>query len=120
MRYLTPLGRVRDPGIMDWRDAMKRLRAARYDRVLLPVVRRLRPGARLLLVQPLFGHPDAPWTVLIRNISRRWTRSLRRSGLVRTVRTIHPRGGSSRSSVSATLLERTTHAAATRHPRHGG
>jgi mannosyltransferase len=118
MRYLTPLGRVRDPGVMDWRDAMKRLRAARYKLVLLPAVRRLRPGARLLLVQPQFSHPDAPWTALIRRITRRWTRSLRRSGLVRTLRTIHPDRGSSRSTVSAILLERTTHAQAGRHPRH--
>jgi mannosyltransferase len=119
MRYVTPLGRVRDAGVMDWRDAMKRLVAARYERVLLPAVRRMRPRERLLLVQPLFSHPAARWTVLIRQISRRWDRSLRRSGLVRTVRTIRPRRRSSRSTVSATLLERTTHAQAARHPRHG-
>jgi mannosyltransferase len=120
MRYVTPLGPVGDPGVMDWRDAMKRLGAARYARVLLPAVRSMRPRARLLLVQPLFSHPDAPWTVLIRQISRRWSHSLRRSGLVRKVRTVRPRSGSSRSTVSATLLERTTHAPAARHPRHGG
>ena len=117
MRFLTPLGPVRDAGVMDWRDAMKRLDGARYDRVLLPAVRRLRPRTRLLIVQPLFGSPDAPWTVRIRHIARRWHRSLRRSGLVRTVQIITPRHGSSRSTVSAILLVRTTHGRATRHAR---
>jgi hypothetical protein len=120
LRYLTPLGPVRDPGVMDWRDALKRLRAARVEHVLLRTVAHMRPGSRLLLVQPLFSHPDAPWTVLIRQISRRWTRSLRQSGLVLTVRMVHPLSGSSRSTVAATLFERTTHVAAARHARHGG
>jgi hypothetical protein len=55
--------------------------------------------------------------VLIRQISRRWTRSLRQSGLVLTVRMVHPLSGSSRSTVAATLFERTTNtpAARTRH-----
>ena len=30
MRYATPLGRGVDPGVMDWRDALSRLSAARY------------------------------------------------------------------------------------------
>jgi hypothetical protein len=59
MRFLTPLGPVRDPGVMDWRDAMTRLRAARYAPVLGTRVRALEPGTRVLLVQPLFSHPDA-------------------------------------------------------------
>ena len=29
MRFVTPLGAVPDPGVMDWRDGMARLRAAR-------------------------------------------------------------------------------------------
>jgi hypothetical protein len=119
MRYLTPLGPVRDPGVMDWRDAMKRLRVARYERVLLSAVQRMRPHARLLLVLPHFSHPNAPWTVLIRHISRDWNRSLRASGLLRTVQTVQPPHGSSRSTVSATLFERTTDARAARHHRHG-
>ena len=63
LRYATPLGWVADAGVMDWRDALARLNAARFAAVLGPQMRGLRPGARLLLVQPVFSHPDSPWTL---------------------------------------------------------
>jgi mannosyltransferase len=106
MRFVTPLGAVPDPGVMDWRDAMARLRAARYAPVLETRVRAMRPGGRLLLVQPRFSHPDSPWTRTIREIARRWGRALRRSALVRRLRAVRPAHGSSRSTVSATLMAR--------------
>jgi mannosyltransferase len=106
MRFRTPLGRVADPGVMDWRDAMLRLRAARFAADLEPELRELRRGRRLLLVQPVFSHPDSPWTLKIREIARRWGRALRRTRLLRRVRVVRPSHGSSRSTVSATLLER--------------
>jgi mannosyltransferase len=106
MRFVTPLGAVPDPGVMDWRDAMPRLRAARYAPVLASRVRAMRPGGRLLLVQPQFRHPDSPWTRRIRMLARRWGRALRRSALLRRLRTVRPAHGSSRSTVSATLMER--------------
>jgi mannosyltransferase len=106
MRFLTPLGPVADAGVMDWRDAMPRLRAARFAPVLETRVRALRAGRELLLVQPRFSHPDSPWTRTIRVIARRWGRALRDSGLVRSVRALRPAHGSSRSTVAATLMER--------------
>jgi mannosyltransferase len=106
LRYATPLGRVPDAGVMDWRDALARLDAARFGSVLGPQVRGLRPGARLLLVQPVFRHPDSPWTLKIRDIARRWGRAVRRSRLLRRLRTLRPTHGSSRSTVAAVLMER--------------
>jgi hypothetical protein len=106
MRFATPLGRVSDPGVMDWRDALVRLRAARYSRRLGAELRWLRPGARLLLVQPVFGHPDSPWTRTIRQIAHRWWRVVRHSRLVRRLRVVRPTHGSSRSTVDAILMER--------------
>lgn len=106
MRYATPLGRVADAGVMDWRDALARLDAARFSAVLGSQVRALRRGGRLLLVQPVFGHPDSPWTLKIRDIARRWGRAVRRSGLVRRLRLVRPTHGSSRSTVAAILMER--------------
>jgi hypothetical protein len=91
---------------MDWRDAMSRLRAARYDATLGSALRRLPARGRLLLVQPRFRHPDSPWTVAIRRIARRWGRAIRRSRLLRQLTVVRPRRGYSRSTVSATLLER--------------
>ena len=106
LRYATPLGRVADAGVMDWRDALARLNAARFAAVLGPQVRGLRPGARLLLVQPVFSHPDSPWTLKIRDIARRWGRAVRRSRLLRRLRSVRPAHGSSRSTVAAILMER--------------
>jgi hypothetical protein len=106
MRFATPLGTVHDPGVMDWRDALERLQAARYPNVLGARLRGLRPGSRLLLIQPLFSHPDSPWTLKIRSIARRWGRALRRSRLLRRLRVVRPTHGSSRSTVAAILLER--------------
>jgi mannosyltransferase len=73
LRYATPLGPVADPRVMDWRDAQRRLRAARYGSTLGRVARTLRPGQRMLLVEAQFGHPSAPWTQAIHAISRSWT-----------------------------------------------
>ena len=106
MRYETPLGTVADAGVMDWRDALARLGAARFAAVLGPQLRGLRHGARLLLVQPVFSHPDSPWTLKIRDIARRWGRAVRRSRLLRRLRVVRPAHGSSRSTVAAILMER--------------
>ena len=106
MRYATPLGSVADAGVMDWRDALTRLSAARYAAVLGPQLRGLHRGARLLLVQPMFSHPDSPWTLKIRDIARRWGRAVGRSHFLRRVRAIRPAHGSSRSTIAAVLLER--------------
>ena len=107
MQFVTPMGRVPDPGVFDWRDALSRLHAARYATVLGQAVRSLRAGQRLLLVQPRFSHPDSPWTLGIRTIARRWGRLLRRGGGLRPLAVVRARHGSSRSTVVETLLERT-------------
>ena len=106
MRYETPLGAVGDARVMDWRDALARLGAARFAAVLRPQLRALRPGARLLMVQPVFKHPDSPWTLKIRNIARRWGRAVGHSRLLRRLRLVRPAHGSSRSTVAAILMER--------------
>ena len=53
VRYLTPLGPPADPSLTDWRDALPRLRAARAERALLPYLRGLAPGRRVVLVTPV-------------------------------------------------------------------
>jgi mannosyltransferase len=106
MRFGTPLGRVADPGVMDWRDALRRLRAARFAAALGPQLKGLHRGGRLLLIQPLFSHPDSPWTLKIRDIARRWGRAVRHSRLLRRLRVVRPAHGSSRSTVEAILMER--------------
>jgi 4-amino-4-deoxy-L-arabinose transferase-like glycosyltransferase len=106
LRYATPLGAVADPGVMDWRDAMDRLRAARYARTLGRAVRTLRPGQHLLLVQALFGHATAPWTRAIHTIAHMWTARLRRDPRLRLVAHRHPARYSNHATVAGLLFVR--------------
>ena len=106
MEYMTPLGAVRDPGVMDWRDAMARLRRARYGPVVGRAVADLRPGRHVLLVAPKFRRVDAPWTALIKRLTRRWTRHLRHSRYLRLVTTIRAHRMYSRSTVQALVFRR--------------
>ncbi len=79
--YATPLGRVANPGVMDWRDSLKRLKAARPERTLEPLLAQLPEGRRVLLVRPVIGNRldwAAPWTRLVRKRSAQWGRALER------------------------------------------
>jgi hypothetical protein len=80
LRYATPLGPVRDTGVMDWRDAQERLDASSPGRTLKPLLANLRPGRRLLLVRPIIGRGEwkAPWTRLVRGKSAQWERIVSR------------------------------------------
>jgi mannosyltransferase len=79
MVYLTPLGIVPDPTMTDWRDGVRRIRGGQAERRLLPVVDRLAPGRRILLVTPIPArHPSqAPWSRQIRIRTREWRAALR-------------------------------------------
>jgi hypothetical protein len=106
LRYVTPLGPVPDPQVMDWRDAMTRLDRPSAETMFTRTLDQLRPGQRLLLVQPRFSSPSAPWTRRIRQLSRRAHRDRLRRHDIRLVRTVVPRRGYDRSTVAALLLER--------------
>jgi hypothetical protein len=105
-RYVTPLGPVPDPRVMDWRDAMKRLDQPAAAAAFSTLLDRLRPGERLLLVQPRFSNPSAPWTRRIRQITRRVHRDLAAHTEVRVVRSALPHRGYGRATVGGLLLER--------------
>jgi hypothetical protein len=106
LRYVTPLGPVPDPRVMDWRDAMTRLDRPSAETMFARVLAGLRPGERLLLVQPRFSSPSAPWTRRIRQLSRRTARDRVGDHEVRLVRKVVPRRGYGRSTVAGLLLER--------------
>lgn len=79
LRYATSLGRPKDPGVMDWRDALNRLERAEVPATLEPLLASLKPGSRLLLVQPVTNRGkswNAPWTSLVKHRSRQWGRYL--------------------------------------------
>jgi hypothetical protein len=63
---------------MDWRDVLERLERARPTPTSDALVRTLKPGQRLLLVQPIIrsGTWRAPWTRLVRRRAAQWERVL--------------------------------------------
>ena len=81
LSYATPIGHVGDPSVMDWRDALPRLRAAHPNKTLLPLLDRLPVGRQVVLVRPIVRDPDqdvAPWIATIRQKSIEWGRALGR------------------------------------------
>jgi mannosyltransferase len=85
VHFATPLGTVRDPGVMDWRSALERLRRSSIPQTLAPLVNRLIPGQRLVLVTPLNLTHAPAWMVLINRASRRWTSWLRHDPRLRRI-----------------------------------
>ena len=79
LQYATTLGRAKDPGIMDWRDALARLRSARVDNTLEPLLDTVPVGGHVLIVRPIIRSDaswNAPWTSLVRRRSAQWDRAL--------------------------------------------
>jgi len=76
--FVTPMGRVPDPRVVDWRSALERLRRSSVRSVLMPIVDRMKPGQRLLLVTPI-ALPSVPvYLHLIDRYSHQWFRALAR------------------------------------------
>jgi len=75
LRYASTLGPAPDPRHMDWVDALARLRRARPQATLAPLLASLRPGQRLLFVRPItpgVSNWSAPWTQLVRRRAAQW------------------------------------------------
>ncbi len=74
IRFASSLGRVSEPRIMDWRDALDRLRATRPTPTADALIEEVAPGQRLVLVQPIIRRVSwrAPWTRLVRRRAAQW------------------------------------------------
>ena len=75
LKYNDAIGVVDDPQVMDWRDALDRLRASRADTSLRPLLDRLPVGRRLFVFSPITENPRswrAPWTELVRRRSAQY------------------------------------------------
>jgi hypothetical protein len=78
-RYASLFGPVRDPQVMDWRDAMTRIRHVRVATQLEPMLRAIPLHGRLLFVRPIMADNNswkAPWTHAVGKQSRHWARAL--------------------------------------------
>jgi hypothetical protein len=75
LRYASLTGELHDFGVWDWRDGVQRLEASTPERDLAPVIDRLKPGQRVVLVEPItwaLNRWQAPWTALVRIRSKEW------------------------------------------------
>ena len=78
LRFVTPLGAVREPRVTDWRDGVERLRAGHAAWVLAPRIGRLGRGRRVLFVMPVYERlSQAPWNRAVRSRTREWRTWLR-------------------------------------------
>jgi hypothetical protein len=106
--YLTPLGISADPAITDWRDALPRLRAGRAGLELIPRLRSLAPGRRVVLVTPVprRSPSQAPWSRAVRARTREWRLALRGDPRLRALGgTSRPDPARFRSAIRADLFE---------------
>jgi mannosyltransferase len=102
VRFATELGLTPDTRVMDWVDAMNRLKAATPEKNLSPLVAGLRPGQHLLLLRPVVEGTagwGAPWTNLVRERAADWARFLEHDKRVELTRRFpklasnyHPKG----------------------------
>jgi mannosyltransferase len=79
LHYATPLGAVDEPNVMDWTDSQDRMERASAARNLAPLLAKLPPSGRVLLVHPVTSRVDdwdAPWTQLVRRRSAQWGEAL--------------------------------------------
>lgn len=112
LRYAnTDGGGVADPRYQDWVDALDHLEAAQPDRVLPPLLAKLRPGQKVLFVRPLTEGVEnwrAPWTQLVRRRSAQWGAILAGDTTLRQIQ-VAPQfyRGASTVGNSAVLYEKT-------------
>jgi mannosyltransferase len=72
VRFMTVLGPIDDEGVMDWRDALARLRAASPGATIDAAVRETPRGGRVVVIRPVVtgGGWTTPWTSLVAEHSR--------------------------------------------------
>jgi mannosyltransferase len=78
LRWANIMGPVKDPAVFDWRNALDRLKAAKPTPTADAFVRTLKPGQKLLLIQPIIRTAKwgAPWTSEVRKRAAQWERVL--------------------------------------------
>ena len=103
-RFVTPLGAVADPRVMDWRNALTRFEHSSVPSVLAPAVRTLPAGRRVLLVVPTVFQKTPPWMALIHRTSRRWLSYLRHDPRLRLVKVSAFKGHASNLPVRGWLF----------------
>jgi mannosyltransferase len=79
LQFGSPLGLMENDRVMDWTDGYDRLEEATPATNLTPLLDKLPPGGRVLIVHPVTARADdwdAPWTQLVRRRSAQWGAAL--------------------------------------------
>jgi mannosyltransferase len=79
LQFGSPLGLMENDRVMDWTDGYDRLKEATPATNLTPLLDKLPPGGRVLIVHPVTARADdwdAPWTQLVRRRSAQWGAAL--------------------------------------------
>jgi hypothetical protein len=89
LRYADHFGPVKDTGVMDWRDALSRIKRVRVANGLEPLLSTVPLHGRVMLVRPIVDKKsnswDAPWTKRVALQSRHWTHALNADGRFRPI-----------------------------------
>jgi mannosyltransferase len=86
-QFGSPLGRVPDPRVMDWRNALIKFEHSSIRTVLAPMVDSLTAGQRVMLIVPTTFQKSPEWMTLIHRTSRSWRHWLRRDPRLRLIAT---------------------------------
>ncbi|HZU40621.1 MAG TPA: hypothetical protein VE992_06200, partial [Solirubrobacteraceae bacterium] len=70
--WATPLGPVSDPHVVDWRNALEKLRASSVHAVLGPMIDKVKPGEKVVLITPVRFPTSPEWMALINTATARW------------------------------------------------
>lgn len=105
-RFGTPLGRVPDPRVVDWRNALGRLRRSSVHGVLGPMIAGLRAGQRVALIVPAHFPKTPEWMRLINRASARWAWFLDHDHQLRRVASTNLDWTKAGVAVQATVFER--------------
>jgi hypothetical protein len=110
LRWATLWGPLTDLGVTDWRDGVARMEATSPRRDLAPLLDRVRPGQRVVMLEPDVSRRSrwrAPWTALVRQRSTAWDEWMRNDSRFRVVHLEPPSPFPSRSNpVRAMVLVR--------------
>ncbi|MGB9184232.1 MAG: glycosyltransferase family 39 protein [Solirubrobacteraceae bacterium] len=112
--FVTPLGPVPDPRVVDWRNALQRVAHNSTQSVLIPTLRSLRPGERIDLVVPVRLVRAPEWMNLIRLNSLSWSRYLEHDPHLRLLQSASPHPYSSGLPVRISVYEQLAGSAGSR------
>ena len=108
VRFADVTGPVSDPTVVDWRDALARVRASNVQDDLEPLVDAFPPGRRLLLVcgGDAFSPRTLPWFALMDERCEQWQTALENDARLRSVAVSRPVEDAPETPQAVTLFEK--------------